>query len=342
MRAGLVPDCLFLRANKQIDQKAVDKLSIMCGIKKDFIFQVPTSNPIYQLFIDLQAQGLGKKIQEYFKISPVKESDLTEWTNLIELINTSKPGIKIGLIAKYVGSNDPYISVVQAIYTAGYHLKRKVEIEIIEAESLEKCPYGGDTPGWEKLKSLDGIVVPGGFDSRGIEGKILSARWARENNVPYFGLCLGMQIMLIEAARNLCKLPTANSAEFDKDTVAPVVTLLVEQRTVSRKGASMRLGAYPCTLKPGTKAAAAYGEPIVQERHRHRYEVNNTYREAFEKVGLVFSGIYAEKNLVEIAELSGHPFMLGSQFHPEFLSSPLKPHPLFKAFMEAVLQGARK
>ncbi len=337
MRAGLVPDCLFLRANKQIEEKAVEKLAIMCGIRKDFIFQVLTHNPIYQLFIDLHKQGVGKKVQEYFKLPSIKDSDLTEWKNFVELINASSTGIKIGLIAKYVGSNDPYISVVEAIRAAGYHVGRKIEIIVVEAEALEKGPYGGDTPGWKQLKSLDGVVVPGGFDNRGIEGKILAVRWARENNIPYLGLCLGMQVMLIEIARSLGKLSDANSTEFNKSTGAPVVALLQEQQTVTRKGASMRLGAYPCSIKPGTTAAAAYKQAIVEERHRHRYEVNNVYREVFEKVGVTFSGVYQDKNLVEIAELNEHPFMLGSQFHPEFLSTPLKPHPLFKAFLEAIV-----
>jgi CTP synthase len=337
MRAGLVPDCLFLRADKKIETKAVEKVSIMCGIHKDFIFQVPTCNPLYQLFIDLHAQGVGKKIQEYFKLTPIKESELREWQNFINLINASADGINIGLVAKYVGSNDPYISVVEAIRAAGYHVSRKVDIVVVEAEAFEKGPYGSDTAGWQQLKSLQGIVVPGGFDSRGIEGKILAARWAREHKVPYLGLCLGMQVMLVEIARSLGKLPDANSTEFNKATTAPVVALLPEQRAIKRKGATMRLGAYPCTLVPGTRAAAAYQQTTVEERHRHRYEINNDYREMFEKVGVVFSGFYQEKDLVEIAELKDHPFMLGTQFHPEFLSSPLKPHPLFKAFMAAVV-----
>ncbi len=337
MRAGLVPDCLFLRSNKQIEQKAIEKLSIMCGIRKDLIFQVLTYSPIYQLFIDLYKQGVSKKIQEYFKLASIKDSDLTEWEDLITRINASADGIKIGVIAKYAGSNDPYISVVEAIRSAGYHLRRKVEVIIVEAELLEQGPYGGDTLGWQQLKSLDGIVVPGGFDNRGIEGKVLAVRWALEHNIPYFGLCLGMQVMLVEIARSLCKLSDANSTEFNKNTGAPVVALLQEQQTVTRKGASMRLGAYPCTIKPGTKAAQAYGESVVQERHRHRYEVNNVYLETFEKVGVTFSGVYQDKDLVEIAEYDHHPFMVGTQFHPEFLSSPLKPHPLFKAFMAAVL-----
>lgn len=341
MRAGLVPDSLFLRANKQLDEKAVDKLAVMCGIRKEFIFQVLTHNPIYQLFVDLEKQGVGKRIQEHFNLSPIRESDLTEWKNFIKSINTSADGIKIGLIAKYVGSNDPYISVVEAIRAASYHLKRKVEIVVVEAESLEKGSYADDSPGWQQLKSLHGIVVPGGFDSRGVEGKILAVRWAREHNIPYLGLCLGMQVMLVEIARSLGKLADANSTEFNKTTTAPVVDFLPEQRTIDRKGATMRLGAYPCSLTPDTLAAAAYKQQVVEERHRHRYEVNNKYREMFEKAGVVFSGVYKEKNLVEISELKSHPFMVGTQFHPEFLSSPLKPHPLFKAFMVAVLAKMR-
>ncbi len=341
MTAGLVPDCLFLRANKLIADNSIEKLSIMCGIRSDFIFQVLTHNPIYQLFIDLQQRGVSKKIQEYFKLTTIKDPSLNEWKKFIELINGSSVDIKVGLIAKYVGSNDPYISVVEAIRSAGYYLGCRVDIVVIEAEALEQVPYGGDSAAWSQLKSLHGIVVPGGFDVRGIEGKILAARWAREHNIPYLGLCLGMQVMLVEIARSLGNLPDANSTEFDKTTSAPVVALLQEQNLVDRKGATMRLGAYPCTIQDGTIAFAAYKQKIVEERHRHRYEVNNTYCEVFERCGVIFSGRYSEKNLVEISELRQHPFMVGVQFHPEFLSSPLKPHPLFKAFMSAALAAIR-
>lgn len=339
-RAGLVPDCLFMRADADIDQHSVEKLAVMCGIKKDLIFQVLTRSPVFRTFLDLDGQVVGKKIQEYFKLSPIRPSDLSDWKRFIGLIDQSTEQITIGLVAKYVGSNDPYISVVEAIKSAAYHCKRQVKLEVIDAEALEKSPYGGDAQVWQQLKALDGILVPGGFDKRGIEGKILAARWAREHNVPYFGLCLGMQIMIIEAARTLLQLKDAHSTEIDAITPDPVICMMETQKEVTRKGGSMRLGSYPCTVIKGTKAYEAYKQDLVSERHRHRYEVNNAYRSALEKTGIVFSGIYQEKNLVEIAEFKEHPFMLGVQFHPEFQSSPLQVHPLFMAFMEQVV--ARK
>lgn len=335
-QAGLAPDALFLRADKAIEQESAEKLAIMCGVARQFIFQVLTFSPVYQLFCELEKQQVGKRVQEHFKLAPCV-SDLTEWTRLVELINSPSGNVTIGLVAKYVGSNDPYISVVEAIKAAGYHCKQKVTIVVVEAEALEKEAYAGDGKAWEQIKALDGIVVPGGFDKRGIEGKVSAVRFARENNIPYFGLCLGMQMMLVEFGRSLLNLDDANSTEFNAATKAPVVAMLAEQVGLSRKGATMRLGSYPCSLVAGTKAQRAYDKPIVAERHRHRYEVNNAYREAFEKAGVVFSGVYTEKNLVEITELKEHPFMVGTQFHPEFQSTPLKVHPLFKAFMEAVI-----
>lgn len=337
-RAGLAPDCLFLRADKQVELQAVDKLSVMCEVKRDFIFQVLTSDPMYRIFLDLDEQGVGQKIQEHFKLPSVKKSDVSQWRQFVDLVDKSTQTVTIGLVAKYVGSNDPYISVVEAIKSAAHHLKHRVKIVVIEAESLEKGEHDDNNPAWKQLKELDGIVVPGGFDSRGIEGKILTAQWARVHGLPYLGLCLGMQIMVIEAARSLLGLPDANSTEINPSTQDPVVFIMSEQKEVTSKGATMRLGSYPCTLVPGTKAYDAYQKDVVLERHRHRYEVNNAYREPLEKVGMVFSGIYQEKNLVEIAENRDHLFMLGTQFHPEFQSSPLRVHPLFKAFMAAVIK----
>jgi CTP synthase len=336
-RAGLTPDCLVLRADHHVDADAIKKLSIMCEVKTDFIFQMLTVAPVYRTILALSKQGMGIKTQQHFGIKALKIPDLSLWQNLIDRIAQSKQTINIGLIAKYVGSNDPYISVVEAIKAAAFHLKHRAKIIVIEAEALEKASNAHNNAAWKKLKELDGIVVPGGFDVRGIEGKILAARWAREHNIPYFGLCLGMQIMLIEAARSLLHLPKANSTEFDTETSDPVIDLMPEQRGLQHKGATMRLGSYPCTLVKGTKAAEAYHKAVVEERHRHRYEVNNAYKHAFEKTGFVFSGTYKAKNLVEITEFKKHPFMLGTQFHPEFQSSPLNVHPLFMAFMKAAV-----
>jgi CTP synthase len=338
-KEGLQPDCLFLRTDHPIDTKSTKKLSIMCGVAEDLIFQAKTYNPIYKLFIDLHKQSLHTQIQKWFDIKHPKDSDLSKWKKLIKLIEKKKKIVKIGIIAKYVGQNDPYISVIEAIKSAGYACNRDVELHIIEAEKFETSKT---STAWREaikvLKSLDGIIIPGGFDSRGVEGKIAAAKWARENNIPYLGLCLGLHIMLIEFARSVLKLKNASSTEFSPKTKHPVICLLEQQRKVTKKGGSMRLGAYPCTLTPKTKAHKAYGKSLVHERHRHRYEFNNSYREQFEHEGIVFSGIYKGKNLIEIAEYDDHPFMIGVQFHPEFLSTPLVPHPLFKAFMESVVK----
>ncbi len=337
-RAGLTPDCLFLRADRMVEKDAVDKLAVMCEVKSDYIFQMLTVEPVYRTILELDKQNVGKRIQQHFGVGVTQKSDLSDWREFIEHIDRSKKTISIGLVAKYVGSNDPYISVIEAIKAAAFRCNYRVNVVVIEAEALEKTAYGSDSPAWKKLKSLDGIVVPGGFDRRGIEGKILAARWARENNVPYFGLCLGMQVMLIEAARSLLRLKKANSTEFDIKSPAPVICMMEDQKGLTRKGATMRLGSYPCSLVKGTKAYKAYKKDVVEERHRHRYEVNNAYKKDFEMVGITFSGIYKAKNLVEIAEFDDHPFMLGTQFHPEFQSSPLNVHPLFKAFIQAVIK----
>ena len=331
---GLTPDALFLRTDKPIDSLSIEKLSVMCDVEKDFIFQVETSNPIYKLFPALEKQGLNEKIQKFFGIKTPRKTNLSNWKKLIKLIEKKKKRVRIGLIAKYVGRSDPYISVIEAIKSAAYANNLDPEIIIIGAEKLET---ESNTTGksWKQLKSLDGIIMPGGFDKRGTEGKIAAAKWARENKIPFLGLCLGMQVMLIEFARSILKYKDASSTEFDKKTKHPVIALLNEQEKVTTKGASMRLGAYPCSLLPNSLASKAYGKKIIQERHRHRYEFNNTYKKAFEKAGILFSGIYKEKSLVEISELKKHPFMIGVQFHPEFLSTPLKPHPLFNAFIGA-------
>jgi CTP synthase len=334
-KSGLYPDGLFLRTDKKIDALSTKKLSIMCGIDENLIFQVPTCKPIYSLFVDLHKQNLHKKLQKWFDIKKPKESNLSQWKKLITLIKKKEKSVRIGLIAKYVGRNDPYISVIEAIKAAAYACNRDLDLHVIEAEKLEKSKT---SDAWKELKTLEGIVIPGGFDKRGVEGKIAAAKWAREKNVPFLGLCLGMHMMLIEFARNVLKLKKASSTEFDPKTKDPIISLLEEQRKITTKGGSMRLGAYPCTILPKTIAHEAYGKKLVHERHRHRYEFNNRYKKQFEKAGIVFSGIFAEKNLVEISENKKLPFMVGVQFHPEFLSNPLEPHPLFRAFMQAIIK----
>jgi CTP synthase len=337
-KAGLVPDAIFLRTDKSIDLKAKEKVAIMCGVKKDYIFEVLTFDPVYQLFLELEKQKVNQRIQKWFEIKKIQKADLSRWQELIEKIKKAKGVITIGLVAKYTGSNDPYLSVLKALEAAGYYYGYKIDVKIFEAEKLEQRGLNLD----QIFKGIKGIVVPGGFDARGIEGKITAVKWARENNVPYFGLCLGMQVMLIEFARSVLKFKDANSTEFDKKTKHPIVCFLEEQREVKQKGGTMRLGSYPCTVLPETLAYKAYKEKIVFERHRHRYEFNNFYKEKFEKADVVFSGIYKDKNLVEIAEIKNYDFMLGTQFHPELLSSPLRPHPLFKEFLHAIINRTKK
>lgn len=331
--AGLIPDSIFLRIDRPTSAKSLNKLSVMCGISKKYIFQVPTCRPIYHVFVDLEKQEVAFRIQEFFSIPSPALSDLSDWKALLIKIAQAKREVSIGLIAKYVGSNDPYISVIEAIKSAGYACDVRVNIVIIDAEKLEQH----DVDSWEQLKMSDGIVGPGGFDVRGTEGKIAVVSWAREQGIPYFGLCLGLQVMLIEIGRSLVGLKGASSTEFDKHAKFPIISMLSEQQAITQKGASMRLGEQNCTIFPKTRAYEAYGTPFVKERHRHRYEFNNAFRKDFEKQGVVFSGVNSELDLIEIAELEGHPFMLGVQFHPEFLSTPLKPHPLFLAFMNAVV-----
>jgi CTP synthase len=309
----------------------------MCGIERNLVFEALTFDPIEKLFVDLEKQGLNEQFQRWFGIKKGNPTDLSDWKKLIAVKQRAKKTVNIGLIAKYVGSNDPYLSVIEALKTASYSKGYKANIEVIEAEKLEKEGYNAKNGYWKQLRAMDGIVIPGGFDKRGSEGKIFAARWARENKVPYFGLCLGLQIMLIEFARNVLKLKGASSTEFDKKTKYPVISLLEEQKGVMSKGGTMRLGAYPCVLLPNTRAEKAYGKKEILERHRHRYEFNNAYKKQFEDKGMIFSGMYKKENLVEIAELKGHPFMVGTQFHPEFLSSPLAPHPLFKEFIKTII-----
>jgi len=336
-RAGLVPDFLFLRADDRVAQHMVDKLALLCGMQRDTLFQVLTFSPMYQLFLDLQVQGVAHHIQRALGCDEIGDVNLQPWHHVITRVQASGRVVKIGLIAKYTGA-DPYISVIEAIKSAGYAHHVRVEIVTIIAEHLEQPTSAAGQRAWEQMREVAGIVVPGGFDIRGVEGKIAAARFAREMKIPYLGLCLGLQVMLIECTRSLLNRRDAHSTEFDPHTTTPVIGLLEEQHYVKHKGASMRLGTFACHITPGTCAHRAYQREQIFERHRHRYEFNNDYREALEAAGVVFSGVYRAKNLVEIAELAQHPFMVGVQFHPEFQSSPLAPHPLFGSFVQKIIE----
>jgi len=271
---------------------------------------------------------------EMLNLEKTNEPDLQEWTTYLQRSKLPSRKIEIALVGKYVGHKDAYLSVKEAICHAAVVNDAKVYIRYVEAEEVERI-------GVDVLKGVNAILVPGGFGRRGIEGKIAAARYARENSIPYLGLCLGMQVAVIEFARNVCSIVSAHSSEFDPGTPNPVIHLLEEQKGIESVGGSMRLGAYPCEIKKDTLAYRAYRSSIVYERHRHRWEFNNDYRNRLEKEGLIVSGVCPGRNLVEIVELKDHPWFVGVQFHPEFKSRPTRPHPLFASFIEAAVKNCQ-
>jgi CTP synthase len=333
---GIQPDVIIARADHEIPQEHIRKIALFCDVNERAVIPATTSDILYSIPLMLEETNLADYVLEKLNLPPKQSPDLQEWVTMIDGIRQPKPSIRIGIVGKYVELHDAYMSVRESLYHAGQINNRDVEVEWIHSGDLEKGK------GWEQFEGLDGIVVPGGFGERGIEGKIRAARWARENKVPYLGLCLGMQVMCIEFARHILNSDEPNSTEFDSQTEHPVISLMADQHDLSNMGGTMRLGAYPCQLVPDTKAAKAYGATSVSERHRHRWEFNNSYRELFQENGMVFSGISPDNRLVEIAELAEHPFMLGSQFHPEFKSRPNRPHPLFRQFMATAVQHQKQ
>jgi CTP synthase len=328
---GIQPDIIVARADQPIDDDVRAKIALFCDVEKRGVIPLVTTPIIYEVPLVLERAGLGDYLVERLGLTMAHAPQLDNWRAVVEDIRRPKQPVQVGLVGKYVELHDAYLSVREALYHAGLRYDAAVEIDWIDAEEIERH-------GTERLVGLDGIVVPGGFGYRGIEGKIAAARFARENRVPYLGLCLGMQVMVVELARHALGSDEPNSTEFDIKTRYPVIDLMPDQRDISEMGGTMRLGLYPCQLVPGTRAAVAYGQPLVHERHRHRFEVNNVYRELLESAGLVFSGLSPDGRLAEIGELADHPFMLGCQFHPELRSRPTRPHPLFEAFLSAVVE----
>jgi CTP synthase len=328
---GISPDMIVARSDYPMDGDLRAKIALFCDVEQRAVVPLVTVPEIYQVPLELERAGVAEYILERLGLEARRQPQLEAWQQLIERAAQAKPKVKIALVGKYVELKDAYMSVREALKHAGLALGHEVEIEWVPSAELEKGK------GWEGVREAHGIVVPGGFGSRGIEGKIAAARYARENKVPYLGLCLGMQVMVIDFGRYVLGSEEANSTEFDRGTPHPVIDLLPEQRAIADMGGTMRLGLYPCHLQPGSKAARAYSEAVVQERHRHRFEFNNSYREALAQRGMVYSGLSPDGRLVEIAELADHPFMVGSQFHPEFLSRPNRPHPLFRSFVEAAI-----
>jgi len=326
---GIQPDAIFCRSDYPISDEIKDKIALFCDVDREAVVALTTVDTVYEVPLILEDANIGDYLVETLNL-PQNKPDLDEWRKLVAEIKRQKPKIKVAIVGKYVELKDAYISVYEALQHAALHENREVEINWISSEDLERGRK------LEELKKVDGIVVPGGFGYRGIEGKVIAARFARENKVRYLGLCLGMQVMVIELARHHFKDEKANSTEFDAKTPYPVIDLMLDQRDLSDMGGTMRLGIYPCRLTPGSKAAELYQVAEINERHRHRWEFNNDYRGALHEAGMRYSGLSPDGRLVEIAELADHPFMMGSQFHPEFKSRPNKPHPLFAGFIKAV------
>jgi CTP synthase len=328
---GIQPDGLVCRTPMPLTEEMRRKIALFCDTPNDAIFEAVDTDFIYEVPLMLEEQGMAKWVMQRLGLTD-GEPDLTDWRELVRRGRNPVGEVNIAMVGKYVQLRDAYLSVVEALKHGGFAHQVCVRIRWVDAEQLN------DETALLLLNGIDGIVVPGGFGYRGIEGKIVAIKYARENGIPFLGLCLGLQCAVIEFARNVCGLDGANSTEFDEGTRHPVIALMDEQRRVVQKGGTMRLGAYPCFLKPGTKIAEIYGTHLVYERHRHRYEVNPRYHEILERHGMVLGGISPDGKLVEAIELSDHPFFVATQFHPEFKSRPNRPHPLFTAFIGAALR----
>jgi CTP synthase len=325
-RIGIQPDVIICRSDRPIPEGIRDKISLFCDVSREAVIPLPTVDTIYRIPLILDEWGLGQLIVDRLALN-AGPADLRDWHGLVERITTPHEPVNIALVGKYVELNDAYYSVREALYHAALHNDRELKMTWVHSEELDR------NDAEVLLRAAQGIIVPGGFGIRGIEGMIKAARYARENKIPYFGLCLGMQIMAVEFARYVFNSDEPNSTEFAPETRYPVIDYMLEQKKIITKGATMRLGNYPCKLLDGSLAARAYGKSLIMERHRHRLEFNNKYRETLGEAGLVFSGLSPDDTLVEICELADHPWMLGCQFHPEFGSRPGRPHPLFRDFI---------
>ena len=329
---GIFPDIILCRSEVSLSDDVKDKLSLYCNVSREAVIDEPdVEHTIYEVPLHLHEQKIDSMICKLLNL-PDRKVDLSDWEKIIKSILHPKGTITVGLVGKYVQHQDAYKSILEALdhgaIAAGYKLevKRFEADKIVDGNSVEKA-----------IKGCDGYLIPGGFGERGWTGKILAAKYCRENKIPFFGICLGMQIMAVEFARHVANLKDANSTEMDPSTEHPVISLLSEQKHVQDMGGTMRLGNYNCELKPGTHAHKAYGKKVIGERHRHRYEFNNKYREEMEKLGFTVAGTLEGGNLCEISEIAGHPWMVGVQFHPEFKSKPTEPHPLFRDFIKAVI-----
>ena len=332
---GIQPDLLICRSQSRLTETVKDKISLFCDIPKEGIIETRDVDSIYEVPLVFEEQKLGDLIVAMLKL-PERKPDLRQWREMLYCLYHPEKDITIGVIGKYIRLKDAYMSINEALIHAGIYYKCRIEIKKINADQLEKDDVK------KFLKDTDGILIPGGFGVRGIEGKIKAIQYARENKIPFMGICLGMQCALIEIARHKLGLSGANSMEFDPGTPYPIFMLMKNQREITEKGGTMRLGNYDCHLKEGSIAYQIYQKKIIQERHRHRYEFNNSFLSKLEQAGIIFSGINVENNLVEITELKNHPWFIGMQFHPEFQSRPNRPHPMFKGFIESAIRKKQK
>ncbi|MBI2343651.1 MAG: CTP synthase [Deltaproteobacteria bacterium] len=333
---GIQPDILISRCDRELSKELRQKISLFCNIEPEAVFSARDVESIYEVPLRLHEEGLDEKVVEKLNIWS-RQPDLSPWRTLCDTIARVEERVTVGVVGKYVDLVDSYKSLNEALIHGGVANRVGVDLRFIDAESLKSPDMAA-----EALRDVDCLLVPGGFGDRGTEGMIQAIRHARETSLPFFGICLGMQLAVVECARHRCGLSVAGSREFDASTPHPVIDLMEEQKAITNLGATMRLGAYPCTLQRGTKAMAAYGATEIMERHRHRYEVNNQYIKTLEEHGLVMAGLFTKGNLVEIVELADHPWFVGCQFHPEFTSRPMTPHPLFTHFIGAGLAYAKR
>ncbi|HMN58762.1 MAG TPA: CTP synthase [Anaerolinea sp.] len=331
---GISPDMIVARSDYAVDEGLREKIALFCDVERRAVVPMVTAPVLYEVPLLLEQAGVAGFVLERLNLTARREPDWSEWKALVRKVQAPKPTLPIALVGKYVELHDAYMSVREALNHAALNLGVELDIHWVHSAELEKGK------GWDEVRSASGVLVPGGFGSRGIEGKILAIHYARSEKVPYLGLCLGMQLMVVEFGRYVLGTDNVNSTEFDRSTQYPVIDLMPEQHGITDMGGTMRLGLYPCVLQPGTIARGCYGVEQVEERHRHRFEFNNAFRESFQQHGMRFSGLSPDGRLVEIAEIADHPFMVATQFHPEFLSRPNRPHPLFYGFVRAAMQRA--
>ncbi|MDZ7838160.1 MAG: CTP synthase [Actinomycetota bacterium] len=333
---GIQPDIIICRSEMGLNDDLKAKIGLFCDIEKDATINAVDAKHLYEVPLLLQKEKLDSIVLEKLGL-PQHPSNLSSWKQMVKHIHSLEGKVTIGIVGKYTSLKDAYISIVESLAHGGYYFKKNVEIKWINSESLTT-----ENNIKQELGKLQGILVPGGFGTRGIDGKINAITYARENNIPYLGICLGMQCAVTEFVRNVLGLKDANSSEFDADTLNPVIDLMPDQKSINAKGGTMRLGKYPCRLKKGSLAHKAYGKQLVHERHRHRYELNNKYRDRLTEAGMMISGIYPGQDLVEIVEVKNHPWFVAVQFHPEFKSRPDRPHPLFRDFVGAAIKYSQR